>query len=213
MKDNEALYLLWQLSSISVSILSPIFPANFFFFHKYTSLVCLLLLTCKRIPCRRHLVPTFIAKIPWFLLPPADNGHLRWAVSESVPQRYVFQLFRFTQDLRSWKLSISLLENSILVLLVKNKQANNTHPQLIKRKAIIYSFQKCILCLCCKYNISSRIGYHSFLLMHWWPIFVSYRAIQRQKKVRPSEGAFVINWSVLPVPECRLKLERSGSQS
>lgn len=67
--------------------------------------------------------------------------------------------------------------------------------------------------LCWKCNISSKKGCYSLLLRHWWPIFIFPRAVQRQKKVRPSEGVRLINWSLLPVPECRLELEHAGSLS
>lgn len=59
----------------------------------------------------------------------------------------------------------------------------------------------------------TRKGYCSLLLRHWWPIFIFPCAVQRQKKVRPSKGVLMINWSLLPVPECRLELEHAGSPS
>lgn len=93
----------------------------------------------------------------------------------------------------------------------KNRQTSNTHPQM----RYLYSWQTIAsLCVCAAGVTSPQgEGTRAFLLMHWWPIFILYHAIQRQKKVRLSEGAFMINWSALPVPECRLELEHSGSQS
>lgn len=74
---------------------------------------------------------------------------------------------------------------------------------------------------CCSLHLTSvlevqhlsRKGCCSLLLRHWWPIFIFPSAVQRQKKVRPSKGVLMINWSLLPVPECRLELERAGSPS
>lgn len=103
-----------------------------------------------------------------------------------------------------------LLSNSVLVLPV---QTNNARPQLKCSGTEQLVAFPCASRLCRKCNISSRQGCCSLLLRHWWPIFVFPRAVQRQKKVRPSEGVLMINWSLLPVPECRLELERAGSPS
>lgn len=172
----------------------------------------------------RHLAHTCIANTTLLLMASINSGHLWWIMSSSVPELCVPDLSFHLRATELKAISIFVIERifavrsilaiqKIFAVLIKTNTCS-PHCQTMcscsfsDKELLFFVSRTGAACI----NSLQEYDITAFALCIDDP-FLFCIVLFKDKRRWDHQRALVINWSVLPVPECRLKLERSGSQS